>query len=170
MNRDCEILALANAQHNTFIYDRAVALQPAQGVANRLGGRCDIIETPDLAEVEVFSEVKPKQIVLQCVSDQLQKSELTLRLDPSATIVNLLGSQAGLGQKRGYVDPRCSRPSADEPRHRADDTRNRTEPLRTGLAHDTRHPVFAISRHSQDWRTEGKSLAHDSEPLPRTDP
>src|SRR5262249_37725036 len=90
MNRDCEILALANAQHNTFIYDRAVALQPAQGVAKRLGGRRDIIDKPDLAEVEAFSGVKAEQIVMQCVGDKRQKSDLTLRLDPSATIFNLL--------------------------------------------------------------------------------
>ena len=34
MKRDREILALANVQGNTFIADRAVALQSSQGVAS----------------------------------------------------------------------------------------------------------------------------------------
>jgi hypothetical protein len=115
MKRDHDILAVANAQRNTFISDRAVALQPAQSVAKRLGGRCDIIEEAYLAKIEALGDVKAEKVVLQCVCDKLDKSDLTLHRESNAIVFDLLTCHTSLHHQRHHVDPRRSRASTDEP-------------------------------------------------------
>ena len=67
------ILALAGPHSNTFIGDHDVTLQPAQGLAESLGGRRDIVEEPHLAQIKILGKVKAKKIVLQCVCDKAQQ-------------------------------------------------------------------------------------------------
>ena len=93
---DGEIVALGNAQYNTFIPDNAVTLQTAQSVAERLRGRWHIIEKTHLAKIQTFGDVEPEKIVLQCVCDQLNKFDLTFHREPNTIVFNLLSRQASL--------------------------------------------------------------------------
>jgi hypothetical protein len=162
MKRDREIVALANAQRNTFIADRAVALQPAQGLAERLGGRRDIIEEPHLANIEALGEVKAKKIVLQCVCDEFDKSDLTLHREPNAIVFDLLTRYTSLRHQRRHVNPRRSRPSRGEPRQRAGGIWDRTEPLETGLALHICHSRRPFAA----WRRDANLERRAAKPTP----
>src|SRR5262249_37778279 len=91
-----KLFSLTQVQGNAFIDDRAVALRPAKSVAQQLGGIQHIIERPDLAKIIVARNMKSEKIILQCVRDQLDKSDLTLHGEPNAIVFDLLTRHTGL--------------------------------------------------------------------------
>ena len=118
-------------QGNAFIDDRAVALRPAKSVAQQLGGIQHIIEQPDLAKIIVARKMKSEKIILQCVRDQFDKSDLTLHREPNTVVFDLLTRHTGLHHQRRHVDPRRAGACTGESRQRAGGARARADPLET---------------------------------------
>src|SRR5215510_1872137 len=79
---------------HSLIVDHAVSRYTLERVAERLGRGQNVIQQPQLAQINVLGETKTEKFVLQCVPYKIEESDLVPDTDANVGILDLLRGQA----------------------------------------------------------------------------